>query len=29
MSIEEAAQFFQPTTGIHRYLKTLVDLGLG
>lgn len=29
MSIEEAAEFFQPITGIHRYLKTLVDVGLG
>jgi excinuclease ABC subunit A len=29
MSIEEAAEFFQPITGIHRYLRTLVDVGLG
>ncbi len=29
MSIEEASDFFQPITGIHRYLKTLVDVGLG
>ncbi|TSD98035.1 excinuclease ABC subunit UvrA [Skermania sp. ID1734] len=29
MSIEEAAEFFQPVTSIHRYLKTLVDVGLG
>lgn len=29
MSIEEAAQFFEPITGIHRYLQTLVDVGLG
>jgi len=29
MSIEEAAEFFEPITGIHRYLKTLVDVGLG
>jgi excinuclease ABC subunit A len=29
MSIEEAAQFFEPITGIHRYLRTLVDVGLG
>jgi excinuclease ABC subunit A len=29
MSIEEAADFFQPITGIHRYLQTLVDVGLG
>ncbi|MBV8292957.1 MAG: excinuclease ABC subunit UvrA, partial [Mycobacterium sp.] len=29
MSIEEAAEFFQPITGIHRYLQTLVDVGLG
>ncbi|QZA09566.1 excinuclease ABC subunit UvrA [Mycolicibacter heraklionensis] len=29
MSIEEAAEFFAPITGIHRYLRTLVDVGLG
>src|SRR5512143_489890 len=29
MSIEDAAEFFEPITGIHRYLKTLVDVGLG
>ncbi|MGD1110396.1 MAG: excinuclease ABC subunit A, partial [Mycobacterium sp.] len=29
MSIEEAAEFFQPISGIHRYLSTLVDVGLG
>jgi hypothetical protein len=29
MSIEEAAEFFEPISGIHRYLKTLVDVGLG
>jgi len=29
MSIEEAAEFFQPITSIHRYLRTLVDVGLG
>ncbi|HZE15943.1 MAG TPA: excinuclease ABC subunit A, partial [Mycobacterium sp.] len=29
MSIEEAAKFFEPITGIHRYLRTLVDVGLG
>ena len=29
MSIEEAAEFFEPITSIHRYLKTLVDVGLG
>ncbi|MGC2653798.1 MAG: excinuclease ABC subunit A, partial [Mycobacterium sp.] len=29
MSIEEAAEFFQPITGIYRYLRTLVDVGLG
>jgi excinuclease ABC subunit A len=29
MSIEEAADFFEPVTSIHRYLKTLVDVGLG
>jgi excinuclease ABC subunit A len=29
MSIEEAAEFFQPITSIHRYLATLVDVGLG
>ena len=29
MSIEEAAGFFEPITSIHRYLQTLVDVGLG
>lgn len=29
MPISEAADFFQPITGIHRYLSTLVDVGLG
>ncbi|MBP2324610.1 excinuclease ABC subunit A [Kibdelosporangium banguiense] len=29
MPIEEAAEFFQPITSIHRHLKTLVDVGLG
>jgi excinuclease ABC subunit A len=29
MSIEEAAEFFAPISAIHRYLKTLVDVGLG
>ncbi|MGQ4599952.1 excinuclease ABC subunit UvrA [Nocardia sp. R6R-6] len=29
MSIEDAAEFFEPVTSIHRYLKTLVDVGLG
>jgi excinuclease ABC subunit A len=29
MSIEEAAEFFEPITSIHRYLRTLVDVGLG
>ncbi|CAM4066186.1 Excinuclease ABC subunit A [Mycobacterium basiliense] len=29
MSIEEAAEFFEPIAGIHRYLRTLVDVGLG
>ncbi|MET0304593.1 MAG: excinuclease ABC subunit UvrA [Microbacteriaceae bacterium] len=29
MPIEEAADFFEPITAIHRYLKTLVDVGLG
>ena len=29
MPIEEAAEFFEPITSIHRYLKTLVDVGLG
>jgi excinuclease ABC subunit A len=29
MSIEEAAEFFEPISGIHRYLSTLVDVGLG
>jgi len=29
MSIEEAADFFEPISAIHRYLKTLVDVGLG
>jgi excinuclease ABC subunit A len=29
MPIEEAADFFEPIQAIHRYLKTLVDVGLG
>ncbi|MEE2032199.1 excinuclease ABC subunit UvrA [Rhodococcus chondri] len=29
MSIEEAAGFFEPVTSIHRYLNTLVEVGLG
>ena len=29
MSISEAADFFEPISAIHRYLKTLVDVGLG
>ncbi|MGB3303036.1 MAG: excinuclease ABC subunit UvrA [Gordonia sp. (in: high G+C Gram-positive bacteria)] len=29
MPIDEAAEFFEPVTSIHRYLKTLVDVGLG
>ncbi|MCV7217971.1 excinuclease ABC subunit UvrA [Mycobacterium crocinum] len=29
LSIEDAAEFFEPITGIHRYLRTLVDVGLG
>ena len=29
MPIEEAADFFEPVTSIHRYLRTLVDVGLG
>jgi excinuclease ABC subunit A len=29
MSIEDAAEFFEPITSIHRYLQTLVDVGLG
>lgn len=29
MSIEEAAGFFEPIASIHRYLKTLVEVGLG
>ncbi|MFF2088056.1 excinuclease ABC subunit UvrA [Nocardia sp. NPDC058176] len=29
MPIDEAAEFFQPVTSIHRYLKTLVEVGLG
>ncbi len=29
MSIEEAAEFFEPVTSIHRYLATLVEVGLG
>src|SRR5215203_1272790 len=29
MPIEEAAAFFEPIQAIHRYLKTLVDVGLG
>jgi len=29
MPIDEAAAFFEPISSIHRYLKTLVDVGLG
>ncbi len=29
MSIEDACEFFEPISSIHRYLKTLVDVGLG
>jgi excinuclease ABC subunit A len=29
MSISEAADFFEAISSIHRYLKTLVDVGLG
>ncbi|MEO8815450.1 MAG: excinuclease ABC subunit UvrA, partial [Mycobacterium sp.] len=29
MSIEEAADFFEAITSIHRYLRTLVEVGLG
>lgn len=29
MPISEAADFFEPITSIHRYLATLVDVGLG
>jgi len=29
MSIEDAAEFFKPITSIHRYLATLVEVGLG
>ncbi|MGJ0120972.1 excinuclease ABC subunit UvrA [Williamsia sp. MIQD14] len=29
MPIEEAAEFFEPVTSIHRFLKTLVEVGLG
>ena len=29
MSIETAAEFFEPISSIHRYLKTLADVGLG
>src|SRR3569623_1340298 len=29
MSIEDAAEFFEPISSIHRYLRTLVDVGLG
>ncbi|ADG79028.1 UvrABC system protein A OS=Tsukamurella paurometabola (strain ATCC 8368 / DSM / CCUG 35730 /CIP 100753 / JCM 10117 / KCTC 9821 / NBRC 16120 / NCIMB 702349/ NCTC 13040) OX=521096 GN=uvrA PE=3 SV=1 [Tsukamurella paurometabola] len=29
MPIEEAADFFEAVTSIHRYLKTLVEVGLG
>ncbi|WP_086820672.1 excinuclease ABC subunit UvrA [Allokutzneria sp. NRRL B-24872] len=29
MPIEEAAEFFEPINAIHRYLKTLVQVGLG
>ncbi|SDL69683.1 Excinuclease ABC subunit A [Corynebacterium mycetoides] len=29
MPISEGAEFFEPITSIHRYLSTLVDVGLG
>lgn len=29
MPIEQAAEFFEPVTSIHRYLKTLTEVGLG
>ncbi len=29
MPIAEAEEFFQPISSIHRYMKTLVDVGLG
>jgi excinuclease ABC subunit A len=29
MPITEAAEFFEPISAIHRYLQTLVDVGLG
>ena len=29
MSIEDGCEFFEPISSIHRYLKTLVDVGLG
>jgi excinuclease ABC subunit A len=29
MPIAEAAEFFEPITSIHRFLQTLVDVGLG
>ena len=29
MSIEEASEFFEPISSIHRYLKTLLDVLLG
>lgn len=29
MPISEAEEFFEPISSIHRYLKTLVDVGLG
>ncbi|KAB1663468.1 excinuclease ABC subunit UvrA [Pseudoclavibacter sp. CFCC 13611] len=29
MSIAQAAEFFEPINSIHRYMKTLVDVGLG
>ncbi|WP_405135981.1 excinuclease ABC subunit UvrA [Nocardia sp. NBC_01388] len=29
MPIEEASEFFEPISSIHRYLATLVDVGLG
>nr|WP_225443404.1 excinuclease ABC subunit UvrA [Lolliginicoccus lacisalsi] len=29
MPLEEAAEFFEPIKSIHRYLDTLVDVGLG
>ncbi|WP_291083042.1 excinuclease ABC subunit UvrA, partial [Dietzia sp. UBA5065] len=29
MPIEEASEFFEPITSIHRYLRTLAEVGLG